>query len=133
MTSSSCFACIRPILATVALLWAGPALGQRTDGMPGPETAARVGRAIAISTPPTIDGRLVEDVWKAGEAYSGFIQRELHEGEPVSERTEVRILTDGEALYVGAWLFDREPGGIIPGDKVRDDTLTNSDYFGFIV
>jgi hypothetical protein len=81
---------------------------------------------------PTIDGRLTDPVWQRVPPLSGFIQRELHEGQPVSERTEVRIFSDGEALYIGAWLFDREPAGIVPGEKVRDGTLFNSDYFALI-
>ena len=132
MTISSTSGIIRLSLGVV-LLAGGPALAQRVDVTPSREIEARQGRAASIRTAPTIDGRLSEDVWKEGELYTGFIQRELREGDPVSERTEVRILTDGEALYVGAWLFDREPSGIIPGDKVRDVTLTNSDYFGFIL
>ena len=64
---------------------------------------------------------------------TGFIQRELHEGDPISERTEVRVVSDGEALYVAAWLYDREPGGIVPGEKVRDVELENSDAFGFVL
>jgi len=86
-----------------------------------------------VSTPPIIDGRLDDAAWLVGEVFRDFVQRELHEGDAVTERTEVRVLTDGEALYVGAWLFDREPRGIVPGEKVRDVTLTNSDYFGFIL
>ncbi len=123
------------ILAAAAVLFAATsvALSQRVDITPSRETESREGRAAPVQAAPTIDGRLMEEIWAAGELYEGFIQRELREGEPVSERTEVRILTDGEALYVGAWLYDREPGGIILGDKVRDVTLTNSDYFGFIV
>ena len=33
-----------------------------------------------------------------------FSQREPVEGDPVFERTEVRLLIDDEALYIGAWL-----------------------------
>lgn len=95
--------------------------------------AARTGSATRITTPPVIDGHLSEDVWKSGTLFTGFLQRERDEGAPISERTEVRILTDGEALYVGAWLYDRDPTGIVPGEKIRDATLTNSDYFGFIL
>lgn len=103
--------------------------------VPGAETprGARNGTAAVITKAPVIDGHLDEEVWKSGELLTGFIQRELDEGQPATERTEVRILTDGEALYVGAWLFDREPQGIVPGEKIRDATLTNSDYFGFIL
>jgi hypothetical protein len=132
MTVKSALFC--RIVSTVAvLLIARPVVGQRVDVTPSREVEAREGRAAPIRSAPMIDGRLTEEIWATGELYEGFIQRELREGEPVSERTEVRILTDGEALYIGAWLYDREPGGIIRGDKVRDVTLTNSDYFGFIV
>jgi hypothetical protein len=94
---------------------------------------SRTGTATLVTKAPVIDGKLDDEVWKSGQAYSDFVQRELREGEPVTERTEVRLLTDGEALYVGAWLFDRDPSGIVPGEKIRDVTLSNSDYFAFIL
>ncbi|MDZ7632497.1 MAG: hypothetical protein U5K74_14400 [Gemmatimonadaceae bacterium] len=37
------------------------------------------------------------------------------------------------SLYVGARMYDREPRLIVPGEKIRDVTLTNSDYFAFIL
>jgi hypothetical protein len=95
--------------------------------------APRLGSARLINAAPAIDGRLDEDVWKTGAPLADFIQRELREGDPVTERTEVRILTDGEALYVGAWMFDRDPAGIILGDKVRDVELATADYFAIIL
>ena len=98
-----------------------------------PRSLARVARPSVITTPPTIDGRLDDPVWRTAEPLTDFVQRELREGEPVTERTEVRILSDGQALYVGAWLYDRQPGGIVPGEKVRDVALSNSDYFAIIL
>ncbi len=98
-----------------------------------PVRAARIARASVVATAPVIDGRLDDTVWRDVEPLTGFVQRELREGEPISERTEIRIVTDREALYVGAWLFDRDPAGIVPGEKVRDVTLTNSDYVGIIL
>jgi hypothetical protein len=95
--------------------------------------AARVGTTRAVSTPPAVDGRLDDAAWQGAEPLIGFVQRELREGEPVSERTEVRVVTDREALYVGAWLYDREPHGIVPGEKVRDVALDNSDYVAVIL
>ena len=80
-----------------------------------------------------IDGKLTESVWSSATPLTGFIQRELREGEPVTERTEVRVLTDGEAIYVGAWLYDSDPRGIVVGEKVRDVTLDQSDAIGFIL
>ena len=95
--------------------------------------APRVGRAHVITKAPVIDGRLDDAEWRDGEPFRGFVQREQSEGAPVSERTEIRLLTDGEALYVGAWLYDREPSGIVPGEKIRDVTLTNSDYIAIML
>jgi hypothetical protein len=90
-------------------------------------------RATAITTAPVIDGRLDDAAWQGIEPITDFIQRELNEGVPASERTEVRIATDGQYLYVGARMFDREPHLIVPGEKVRDVPLANSDYFAFIL
>jgi hypothetical protein len=83
--------------------------------------------------PPVIDGRLDDEVWQTATPLTGFVQRELREGEPVSERTEVRIATDGLALYIGAWLLDRDPAAIVAGEKIRDVSLDNSDYVAIIL
>jgi hypothetical protein len=123
-------------LAAAAVLLGPSAVRAQTarrDSTPAANRATRVARATVVAAAPVIDGRLDEVVWRSAEPLSDFVQRELREGEPVSERTEVRVLTDGEALYVGAWLYDRQPGGITPGEKVRDVALTNSDYFAVIL
>jgi hypothetical protein len=98
-----------------------------------PMSSARVGTAVIVQRAPTIDGRLDDAAWATAVPFTGFIQRELREGEPVTERTEVRIVSDGEALYVGAWLFDRDATHIVPGEKIRDVSLNNSDYFAIIL
>ena len=109
---------------------ARPVVAQSNVPMTG---GSRTGRATVVRTAPTVDGRLDDAVWREGTPFADFVQREPLEGTPITERTEVRILTDGEALYVGAWLYDREPQLIVPSEKIRDVTLTNSDYFAFIL
>jgi len=88
--------------------------------------------AIRITTPPTIDGKLDEAIWGQGAAVTDFVQRELNEGVSGSERTEVHFATDGVNLYIGARMYDREPHLIVPGEKIRDVTLSNSDHIAFI-
>lgn len=88
--------------------------------------------ALRITVAPTIDGRLDEAFWREGTPISEFVQRELNEGVPASERTEVRLATDGVNLYIGARMYDREPRLIVPGEKIRDVQLANSDYIAFI-
>ena len=95
----------RPPLLALLFVHAAPLAAQTA-----PTAAARV-----VTTAPVIDGRLNDPVWQEATPITGFIQRELHEGDKITERTEVRIITDGEALYVAAYLYDREPSGIVPG------------------
>ncbi|MDQ3949411.1 MAG: carbohydrate binding family 9 domain-containing protein [Gemmatimonadota bacterium] len=59
-----------------------------------------------------VDGRLTEPSWRSAEPASGFVQREPVEGSPASERTEVAVLYDDEALYVGARLYSRDPRAV---------------------
>ena len=107
-----------------------------TSAVPAQEitqSSARTVTAVMADQPPVVDGRLGDPAWQRASVLNGFIQRELREGDPVSERTEVRVLVSGDALYIGAWLFDRDAGAIVPGEKVRDGTLDNSDSFSLIL
>src|SRR5207247_3703102 len=115
----------RIVLALSMVLPCPRALSSQT---PSPTATAR-----AVVTPPVIDGRLNDAAWLDVPTSTGFIQRELHEGQPITERTEVRIITDGQALYVGAWLYDSDHGGIVAGERVRDGDITKSDYFGILL
>jgi hypothetical protein len=75
-----------------------------------------------------VDGVLEESAWQAAEVFSDFRQREPNDGEPVSERTEVRLLAGPDALYIGAWLYDSEPEEI-RATLVRRDVVSDFDYF----
>src|SRR5437762_7305858 len=102
--------------------------------IPAPRSAASLtATARVVVTPPVVDGRLSDPAWLEATPVTGFVQRELHEGAPVTERTEVRIVTDGKALYVGAWLYDSDPAGIVAGEQVRDGDISKSDYFGILL
>jgi hypothetical protein len=112
-----------------------PASAVAQAGMPASQPVASL-RANAIPRLParaTIDGRLDDPVWRDAALFTGFTQREPNNGATASERTEVRVFADAEALYVGAWMFDAHAAEIVPGEKVRDGQLTNSDYFSFIL
>ena len=70
-----------------------------------------------------IDGKLDEAAWQAATAFTQFKQLDPHEGQPVSERTEARILLDDDAIYVGMRLFDSEPSKIQRQLARRDDPI----------
>jgi hypothetical protein len=58
-------------------------------------------RATHTTTAPKIDGVLDEAVWAAAGVVDRFVQQEPQEGQPASDRTEVRVLFDDGHLYIG--------------------------------
>jgi hypothetical protein len=78
-----------------------------------------------------LDGRLDEAVWASARPITGFTQVDPEEGEPVSQPTEVRILYDESALYVGARLYDDGPVRTRLGR--RDMDLLDADWFGVVI
>jgi hypothetical protein len=89
-------------------------------------TAARVDEA------PVIDGTLSEGMWQDAPPLAGFTQAEPFQGQLGSERTEVRILYDDDAIYVGVICYDRDPSLIITTDTRRDAGLGDMDSFQMI-
>ena len=76
-----------------------------------------------------IDGRLTEDVWTRFPALTGFRQREPLEGLAATERTEIRIAYDDEALYIAVMAYDSRPDEIVARILQRDKLL-KADRFG---
>ena len=89
-------------------------------------------RAHRAATPPAIDGRLDDAAWQAADVAGNFRQFEPNEGTAATERTEVRILYDDTALYIGVRLFDSEPVRIVRRLSRRDDDA-DADRFTFYV
>jgi hypothetical protein len=71
-----------------------------------------------------LDGLLDEPIWEAADVIDGLRQREPGEGAPASERTEVRIAFDDEALYVGVIAYDSDPERVVARILQRDKVMT---------
>jgi uncharacterized protein DUF5916/cellulose/xylan binding protein with CBM9 domain len=84
--------------------------------------------AARTSGPITIDGVLAEPLWSDGEAFTTLVQRDPVEGAPPSQRTEVRVAYDDDALYVGARLLDSAPDSVVARLARRDASIA-SDRF----
>jgi uncharacterized protein DUF5916 len=118
------------LLVLLAALTSDNLTGQTVSSRGGDATPWRgtpSARATEVAEPLTIDGKLNEAAWQLGAPLDGFRQREPQEGEPVSERTELRVLYDAEALYIGAWLFDSQADAIVLGETRRDAELKDAD------
>lgn len=85
-------------------------------------TALHVGRSIAV------DGKLNEADWAAAVPGTGFTQTEPIDGGPASEATDVRILYDDDAIYVGARMASAH-SKISSRLGRRDTDLSDSDWF----
>lgn len=80
-----------------------------------------------------LDGSLTEPFWAAADSVVDFRQREPLEGAPASERTVVRVLRDGDALYVGVHAYDREPSAIRAAQLRRDADLSSDDNITLLI
>ncbi|WP_420463504.1 DUF5916 domain-containing protein [Candidatus Palauibacter sp.] len=85
------------------------------------------GLATRAAQAPAVDGVLDDAAWQAVPIMTDFIQREPFDGQPASERTEVRLVYDDAAIYVGVWAWDGDADAIIPGDRIRDTEVSESD------
>ena len=69
----------------------------------------KTARAVRATSPPVIDGRLDDEAWVNAEVIDDFHQTRPGDGTPPSERTEVYVVYDEHALYIGARMYDSEP------------------------
>jgi len=112
------------LFAAPAAVWAAdsPLTAQSPDGR-------RQVAAAPANGPITLDGSLDEAAWRTAAPAGAFVQAEPHEGEPATEETEVRIVFDAEAVYVGVRCRDRTPAGVIVNDIRKDFTPGEQDSF----
>lgn len=97
------------------------------------DTHARRLKALRITGPIVVDGRLDEPDWHGAEVATGFVQNDPQEGAPASERTEVRVLYDERTLYVGAFAHYRNPEDVVVNELKRDFDGTSTDWMAVIV
>jgi hypothetical protein len=106
-------------------LLAGTAAAQN-DG-PSGEAGQKTVHVVRTPTPPVIDGNLSDAVWS-----TAAVVDDLHQVTPIEyaapyERTEIFILYDDEALYIGAKLYDTEPELITAKNMRQNDSIGSDD------
>ncbi len=105
-------------------IWGQAASARRSSSGPTPVTVA----VLAVGSTPRLDGRLDDDVWQNAPVADSFTQVLPDDGTQPSERTEIKVAYDQDALYVAARLHDSEPGGVVKR-LGRRDTFIQSDLF----
>jgi hypothetical protein len=108
---------LRGLILAVVLLLTNRGLTQKTL------TAFKTVQA------PVIDGMLDDTVWSKAPVATDFIQNSPKFGQPSSVKSDVRILYDNNAIYIGAHLYDN-PALIRKQLTTRDgEQLQDADYF----
>jgi hypothetical protein len=141
-----------PVLAVAALLLSAisagaqdqsptPELTHILDGSPPPVPPQSITRddrrratvrAIKLTQPLRVDGRLDEEVYAQQAPFGGFIQVAPVYGEESTERTDVWISYDQDNIYVSARVWDSAPPERWISNELRRDTnqLRNNDHIG---
>jgi len=99
------------------------------------------GRAaeIEIATPAVekagidIDGRLDDLAWQQAALLTSFTQFKPVEGVEASQRTEIQVIVDSDAIYFAIKAFDDDPGGIRATLAERDSYTFSDDYVRLVL
>jgi len=135
--SRSTLVAVASIITLASTLSHAPAMAQQADdddsalaatASPVSLVAHRSSGALDI----TLDGQLDESVWQDATPISDFTQQEPVEGTQPSEKTEIRVIFDGDNLYIGAIIYD-DPDAILAFQRERDAGLGTDDRFMWIL
>jgi Domain of unknown function (DUF5916) len=113
------------------------------DGPPvpvAPEVIARDAsgrvtiRAVRLTAPLRIDGRLDEAVYTSVPSMSDFIQQDPQDGAPATEKTEVWLFFDRDQIYVSFRCWESHPERMVASEMRRDNNtvFAGNDNIGFI-
>ncbi|HMG70635.1 MAG TPA: DUF5916 domain-containing protein [Gemmatimonadaceae bacterium] len=114
-----------PLCALLSFAIPTPSAAQQTtrsqnDPRPVAQATLRQGE-IAI------DGRLDDAAWAAAKPITELIQAVPDEAKPPSQKTEIRILYDASAIYIGARMFDSLGAKGVRSALARRDQVMNGD------
>jgi hypothetical protein len=79
-----------------------------------------------VERPPVIDGVLDDLVWQRAPDIARLTQVEPIEGAEPTERTELWIARDDEAIYVAIHAYDRDPSALL-AKQMPQDVFQSSD------
>jgi len=122
MRAFASFLCL--FLMAGSILWA-----QAPNTLVRPST-----HAIVIEQEPDIDGEVLNDpIWQTVEPVTDMTQIKPDQGQPASEKTEIRIAYTPSVFYLSVVCFDMEPRKLVVTDARRDASLDGTDSFLFIL
>lgn len=81
-----------------------------------------------------VDGKLDEAIWQSVPIATDFIMFDPDNGKkiPENKKTEIRVLYDNDAIYIGALMYDENPEKILK-EITQRDSFGTSDLFGVFI
>jgi hypothetical protein len=91
-------------------------------------------RAVRLTVPLRVDGRLDEAIYSTLPPISDFIQSDPIEGVAATEKTEVWLLFDDRALYVTFRVWETNPDQLVANEMRRDsNNIFQNDHVAFLI
>ncbi|MBI4485393.1 MAG: carbohydrate binding family 9 domain-containing protein [Acidobacteria bacterium] len=102
-----------------------------TSAQNDPAPASRRIQALRLSQADVIrlDGLPDEAVWERVRPATDFLQRDPNNGDPATERTEVRIVYDADRLVLSVICHDSQPDRVLGNQMQRDRSFEADDRF----
>ena len=116
------------VLVALAMLSLGSVPVRAADSTPAggcPRPQDLHVHAMRVTKPIDVDGILNEPDWSQAVPETTFYDSDPYEGTVPSQRTEIRVLYDENALYIGARMFDTDPDSVIARLTRRDVTIAS--------
>ena len=120
------------LLVCVVTPWT---FGQKSEpaATTNPELGGRIAQAVRVDHAPRLDGTLDDPAWQQASTITDFRQREPYEGQPATERTEVKVLYTRNEIYFGVTCHDSGVNGPVATQLRRDVTQELDDYFEIVI
>jgi hypothetical protein len=91
-------------------------------------------RAIRLSAPLRLDGRLDETVYSEVPSISDFYQQDPVEGVAATEKTETWLFFDEDAFYVTFRCWESRPDAVVANEMRRDsNNIFQNDHIAFLI
>ena len=118
------------IAVALALIAAAPYPQASAQSIYAPNKIVEI---VQVTAPPEIDGVLDEEIWANAAMVSDLHQMDPIEYSEPSERSEFYLAYDRDALYVGARMWDTQPGRIAANILRQGANISNDDLLLLIL
>ena len=86
-------------------------------------------RPVRTQTPPDVDGRLDDAVWRDAARVTDFVQRQPTDGAPATEATDVYLAYDSSTIYLAFHAHYTDPSMMRANRADRDQAGRGDDLF----